>query len=321
MVIHTQSSLDPPRLPGPIYPTMGPSDDLASLSFKESDLITYRSALLVNLFMPNMVKPVDKYLYRFLLAKGFSCNSKKQGQPELESNLGQMRLTYRLFVFMGLLVATTMALRAARGVSKASSNMVLAARKSTVRPSLDDIDRISRGQAAKKRGTGSRAVPHRLNEKERIEFDLAKKRKFVSLRGTGWRAERGDSPLANIYRNYCDAVNQPCISVRRGIFINEDENVLGDEVIVDFSPLRKKEVQEEAVLVRSFAEGYSSVQEITDNSDLLQLGFEEAELPLLEEDVIWRLPVYSVSATFLERAESKAFAEKIANEKFKGTLI
>lgn len=232
-----------------------------------------------------------------------------------------MRLTYRLFVFMGLLVATTMALRAARGVSKASSNMVLAARKSTVRPSLDDIDRISRGQAAKKRGTGSRAVPHRLNEKERIEFDLAKKRKFVSLRGTGWRAERGDSPLANIYRNYCDAVNQPCISVRRGIFINEDENVLGDEVIVDFSPLRKKEVQEEAVLVRSFAEGYSSVQEITDNSDLLQLGFEEAELPLLEEDVIWRLPVYSVSATFLERADSKAFAEKIANEKFKGTLI
>lgn len=58
---------------------MGPSDDLASLSFKESDLITYRSALLVNLFMPNMVKPVENYLYRFLLAKGFSCNSKKQG--------------------------------------------------------------------------------------------------------------------------------------------------------------------------------------------------------------------------------------------------
>ena len=216
MIIHTQSSLDPPRLPGPIYPTMGPSDDLDSLSFKESDLITYRSALLVNLFMPNMVKPSDSQDVRFLAAKV------KNKADDLESNVVEMLLTYRLFVFMGLLIATTMALRAARGVSKVSSSMVLAARKSTVRPSLDDIDRISRGHAAKKRGTGSRAVPHRLNEKERIEFDLAKKRNFVSLRGTGWRAERGDSPLANIYRNYCDAVNQPCISVRRGIFINED---------------------------------------------------------------------------------------------------
>ena len=80
-------------------------------------------------------------------------------------------------------------------------------------------------------------------------------------------------------------------------------------------------MKEEAVLVRSFAEEYSSLQEIRDNSDLHELGFEEAELPLLEEDVIWRLPVYSVSATFLERADSKAFAEKIASEKFKGVRI
>ena len=31
------------------------------------------------------------------------------------------------------------------------------------RPSLDDIERISKGQAAKSRGVGSRQVPHRLN--------------------------------------------------------------------------------------------------------------------------------------------------------------
>lgn len=35
------------------------------------------------------------------------------------------------------------------------------------RPSLDDVERLSRGQAAKKRGTGSRGVCHRLNESER----------------------------------------------------------------------------------------------------------------------------------------------------------
>lgn len=31
------------------------------------------------------------------------------------------------------------------------------------RPSLDDIERISKGLAAKTRGVGSRQVPHRLN--------------------------------------------------------------------------------------------------------------------------------------------------------------
>lgn len=35
------------------------------------------------------------------------------------------------------------------------------------RPSLDDVERLSMGQAAKKRGTGSRRVCHRLNESER----------------------------------------------------------------------------------------------------------------------------------------------------------
>jgi|MDTB01.1.fsa_nt_gb hypothetical protein len=207
------------------------------------------------------------------------------------------------------------------GLRKDKWCTILMAKKSSVRPTIDDIDKISRGQAAKKRGTGSRAVPHRLNEKERVEFDLAKKRKFVSLRGTGWRAERGDSPLANIYRNYCDAVNQPCISVRRGIFIDEEENTLGDEVIVDFSPLRKEGVTEERERVMGLVEGYSSVQRVDDASELSRLGFPVEELPDMAVEPIWRLPVYSISATFLERAEAKAFAEAVAAEKFKGARV
>ena len=74
-----------------------------------------------------------------------------------------------------------------------------------VRPSLDDVERISRGDAAKRRGTGSRMVPHRLNQSERKEWVLAKKRRFLLLRGSGYRKERGASPLANIYRQFCDA--------------------------------------------------------------------------------------------------------------------
>ena len=44
------------------------------------------------------------------------------------------------------------------------------------RPSLDDVESISRGGAAKNRGTGSRRVPHRLNSEERGLYDLAKKK-------------------------------------------------------------------------------------------------------------------------------------------------
>jgi len=84
-------------------------------------------------------------------------------------------------------------------------------KKSNIRPTIDDIERISKGLAARRRGTGARSVPHRLNAEERIEWELAKKRRFLILRGSGWRKERGDSPLANIYRNYCDAVGVPCI--------------------------------------------------------------------------------------------------------------
>ncbi|CAM9607161.1 unnamed protein product, partial [Heterosigma akashiwo] len=83
------------------------------------------------------------------------------------------------------------------------------------RPSLDDVERISKGQGAKKRGTGSRAVPHRLNEAERKEWDLAKRRGYLQLRGTGYRRERGDSPLANIYRQWCDAMVRPCVVIER----------------------------------------------------------------------------------------------------------
>lgn len=71
--------------------------------------------------------------------------------------------------------------------------------KADFRPSLDDVERISKGEAqtvavlsrlhaqniccthpagdgAKRRGTGSRQVPHRLNADERKQYDLAKQK-------------------------------------------------------------------------------------------------------------------------------------------------
>lgn len=42
------------------------------------------------------------------------------------------------------------------------------------RPSLNDVESLSKGNAARQRGTGSRQVPHRLNTEERKLYDLAK---------------------------------------------------------------------------------------------------------------------------------------------------
>lgn len=178
----------------------------------------------------------------------------------------------------------------------------------SVRPTLDDVERISRGQAAKRRGTGSRAVPHRLNAAERVEWELAKKRKFLLLRGTGWRKERGASPLANIYRQYCDATMIPCISMARGL----SSQTIVDEVSIDFSPLRVKDVSIYSQLCREKAADLGTLVEFIDHSDIDAQGWNVGDISL-EEDVIWRLPVYCCKASFADRRESRYFVALMAH--------
>jgi hypothetical protein len=188
-------------------------------------------------------------------------------------------------------------------------NQVYLSRKSDIRPTVDDVERISRGQAAKRRGTGSRAVPHRLNEAERKEWELAKRRRFLMLRGTGWRKERGDSPLANIYRNYCDAVAVPCISITRAIGINE--NV--DHVIVDFSPLRTTDIRTVAQECLDLAKSFPSAIHMNDYSDASSLGWESLN-QLLVAEPIWRIPVFSITVGFNQRSDAKRYAEQLATQ-------
>jgi hypothetical protein len=110
----------------------------------------------------------------------------------------------------------------------------LLATASARRPDLADVERLTRGEAAKRRGTGSRDVPHRLNQPERAAWDLAKQRGFVTLSGTGYRRERKGSPLANSWRMYCDALAVPAVELQLG-----DGSVDKlDRLVVDLSTLR-----------------------------------------------------------------------------------
>ncbi|KAJ1462736.1 hypothetical protein M885DRAFT_505785 [Pelagophyceae sp. CCMP2097] len=122
------------------------------------------------------------------------------------------------------------AARQARLVRGLSANS-----KKVLRPSKDDVTRISFGKPSKSKGVGSRGVPHRLNEEERLLFDAAKKRGYVTLGGSAWRSQRRDAPLVNTWRSWCDAVSAPSILVHKS---NAGE---GDTVVLDLSPLRAPE--------------------------------------------------------------------------------
>ena len=81
-----------------------------------------------------------------------------------------------------------------------------------------------------KRGTGSRGVCHRLNQEERIIWEQAKTRGYLRTRGVGYRRERRGSPLANTFRQYCDALGRVMVHVAQDAEL--------DTIYLDYSPLR-----------------------------------------------------------------------------------
>lgn len=177
------------------------------------------------------------------------------------------------------------------------------------RPSLDDVERISFGKAAKKRGTGSRGVCHRLNEEERAEWNIAKRKGYLVLRGTGYRKERKGSPLNNIFRQFCDAKCTPFVCVEQGLGIDGV-----DHVRVDLSPLRQKDIASTIQEIESLcAEAGATkvienlLEEQSPLEDVLEIVDDEA----LANDVIWRLPAVELVYSASTRKDAKALAEKI----------
>lgn len=108
------------------------------------------------------------------------------------------------------------------------------------RPDVRDVERISWGMPAKKKGTGSRGVPHRLNDDERKSFDRARRDGFLQVAGSAYRSQRRDAPLLNSYRSLMDARGRP-MAVLHKLVPTNDEDEHHDRLVVDLSPLRLPE--------------------------------------------------------------------------------
>lgn len=185
---------------------------------------------------------------------------------------------------------------------------LLRASASTVwRPSPSDVQRLSRGQAAKKRGTGSRAVPHRLNAEEQEAFTRASKARFLTVRGGGVRRERKGSPLVNTWRMWCDAQAVPAVFVR----LARDGK---DAVCMDFSTLRMEKVDGvraafEGVIGR--CEGLEEVEWI--GWQYFEEGAEiGGEAVRWDDDPTWRLPNVEVEVKCADRITAKGLAKTLA---------
>ena len=184
------------------------------------------------------------------------------------------------------------------------------AEKQCWRPTIDDVDRISWGRPAKRKGTGSRGQPHRLNDAERTLYDLARSKGFVEVAGSGWRSQRADAPLVNTFRSWCDARGVAAIFLHKGSDV--------DQVVLDLSPLRRPAEFANAAAWALGQEGTEGGQmEASESGDGGEEGGGEA-LEFLSQRVddfltepIHRLPMYTV--TWLRpRPEAKALAKQLA---------
>lgn len=201
-----------------------------------------------------------------------------------------------------------------------AAGMFWTSRDKCWRPDVQDVERISWGKPAKKKGTGSRGVPHRLNADERQIFEQARRKGMLEIGGSGWRKQRRDAPLLNTYRSLCDARGQACIVLHKGS-TGED-----DELVVDLSPLRLPDrFDEVATGCLAYSEVPGQVEAgVTPPSDgeAGDMGEIESEdegdqpRAMPEEDPFESRPIYQLSpyniAWTLSRSDAKSLGKKMA---------
>lgn len=211
------------------------------------------------------------------------------------------------------------------------------------RISRDDVERLSRGQPSKRKGYGSRNVPHRLNEAEQAELARAARKGYLSMLGGGNRRTRKGSPLTNIHRQWCDAREKPQILLYKAV-----GGRAVDEVVIDLSPLRLNGLFDNPELVEEFmvrwkaqilTEAYNAGMELREqlnnkgeecDSTIADNGCEDDDddddditttytitIAALDQQAwatspIWKLPVVSLGVFEGERSKAKTMASNLA---------
>lgn len=150
------------------------------------------------------------------------------------------------------------------------------------RPNLDDVERLSYGKGAKRqRGTGSKYVCHRLNQNERILYNIAKEYGYLSVKGTGYRKERKGSPVSNTFRQRCDSLENICVIIEK----RSD----GDRIVVDFSTLRVKDDSQHVQLILDLVKSkYSSL--LCDEDVLQNYCMDKVDWEKVKTEPIWNVP-------------------------------
>ncbi len=186
------------------------------------------------------------------------------------------------------------------------------ARMNCWRPTVNDVERISWGKPAKQKGTGSRGVPHRLNEEERFLFDQARRKGFLEIAGSGWRSQRREAPLLNSYRSLCDARGQASIVLHKG-------SSGMDELVVDISPLRTPAMfltvadycQQKFEGAQILNEETFAIPDDAESTNEDESSEANSVISSWESRPIYQLPPFCI-AWELERPEAKALGKELA---------
>lgn len=200
--------------------------------------------------------------------------------------------------------------------SSKSNDLTWESRQKCWRPTIQDVERISFGKPAKKKGTGSRGVPHRLNEDERLLFDQARRKGFLEVGGSGWRSQRRDAPLVNTYRSLCDARAQACIALHKG-------NTGLDELVIDLSPLRlpgtyqvlEQDVIDFVGLEAAYRASEENEKELSlmDKSEVEIVGADEIDDDAFDSRPIYQLPTHCICFE-VGRSDGKGLGKKLAQQ-------
>jgi len=209
---------------------------------------------------------------------------------------------------------------------KTTSSSFWNARQDCWRPLIEDVVKISFGMPAKKKRTGSRGIPHRLNEDERRSFDQARRKGFLEVAGSAWRKERSDAPLLNTYRSLSDARGKPMIVLHKLSPSSSGEHV--DRLVVDLSPLRlpdefekvEMELKERILLEFNVESTTAAAEEEEEEEDTKTTILEIDDSDESEEDDGYETrPIYQLSAYEVSWEVSRSVGK--AAGKYLGTLF